>query len=368
MAENEKKKSSWFTRLTAGSIFGALKSFSVAGAHIASHAIFDKRGSDPETFFKDDINRLRKTRKDYPALEHRKIAHFQSGDNKLTAYFYEVPKPKGIVVCVHGFTSMADGLDAAYQNYFVTHGWDVFAVDLTASGRSEGDSIIGMHQSAYDVAAALHFIHKTPEISKLPICLLGHSWGAYGVSSSLNFDQTPKAVAEMSGYAKPDEVMSAQAGKLVGPLVGLFKPDMDTAVDERVGKEGFLSAIDGINKARKTHVLLIHGDLDPTIPLENCSLYGYFDQIKNKNAKRYLCKGKAHDDIWYSLDAINYTRPFIEEIEEIRKKAKSEKEDENSPKLLESIESVYSRIDLDRSSEIDESMFQYIESFFLSAI
>jgi hypothetical protein len=136
--------------------------------------------------------------------------------------------------------------------------------------------------------ALILFIRTGNSPSRFPILLLGHSWGAFGVCGVLNFDQSPKAVVEMSGYVSPDALMLAEAKSKAGPFAELTKPDMDAALKERAGTKGFLSAVSGINKAKKTPVLLIQGGLDETVPVQDCSIFDQDAKSKTAMSKAFL--------------------------------------------------------------------------------
>lgn len=331
------------------------------GAQVAQIGIFDHRSSSVESYEDSFDYRLYKTWKDYPSLRERKIVHFRSGDNLLCGYFYEVKNPKALVLAVHGFTAMADADGTAYLNYFVQHGYDVLAIDLTASGRSEGSSSVGLHQSAFDVAAAEKFIHGDRRMKNLPLCLIGHSWGGYGVAASLNFDQSPKAVCEMSGFYRPDVAMVGLARSKAGPLADFTKWQMDQAIEDRSGEKGFLSAIDGINKAKETRLIMVHGDQDPTISLKEASIYS--QKSTNRHIVRLLQKGKGHEGVWFTLEATRYAAQMKEAYDGLKKQYK--KISNVPPDILEAF---YHLVDKEKSSVLDETLFEEIDREFTKAL
>lgn len=365
MDEESEKQAARAARIKAG-VALAKKLYALGsyyGPRIAQIAIFDHRGSDERTYFDSFEAHLFKTQKDFPALAKRKILHFFSGQNRLAAYLYETDAPKALLICAHGFTSLADGTGAIIQDYFLHRGYDVLAVDFTASGNSEGNSIGGMYQSAYDLQACLNFVHQDRKLSKLPILLLGHSWGGFGVCGVLNFDQSPKAVVEMSGYVSPDALMLAEAKSKAGPFAELTKPDMDAALKERAGTKGFLSAVSGINKARKTPVLLIQGGLDETVPVQDCSIFDQDAQIKNRHVEKLFYPKKHHEDIWYALDSCAYIAGFRKAEADLLAQYKKWA---NVP--TETRRACYNLIDKEKSSQLDYPMMESIDHFFQKAL
>lgn len=332
------------------------------GPRVAQMALFDHRGSSWASYRASFDGHLFKNRNDFPALKDRETLTFVSGVNTLKAYLYFPKHPRALVVAAHGFTSLADGNDALYQDYLLRAGYAVLAVDLTASGASQGSSIGGMYQSAYDLKACLDMVHANRKLKHLPLLLIGHSWGAYGVTAVLNFDTSPKAVVAMSGYSSPDRLMVSQARGKAGLLADLSKPDLDDALKERSGEKGFLSAASGINHAKKTSVLLIQGGLDETVPVKNCSLYGD-PEVKNPRVERLYYPEKHHDDIWFDPASCAYIASFHKAEDDLKAKYKS-----LSKVPPEVLAACYSLMDKEQSSKIDQAMFQRIDAFFQAAL
>lgn len=154
----------------------------------------------------------------------------------LRGYLYRNGLSKGLVLYVHGIKGQADDYYAIGEDYFVRKGYDVFAIDLTASGRSEGMGIDGLHQSALDVKAAYEYIRSRGDFEHCPIYFFGHSWGAYGVAASLNFPNVrPCAIAAMSGFNTPLEEMLALPSSALGIPLDIGKEDLKAALKAREG-------------------------------------------------------------------------------------------------------------------------------------
>jgi dienelactone hydrolase len=365
MDSEEEKKAKRAAKIKAG-IALAKKLYALGsyyGPRIAQIAIFDHRGSDAKTYFDSFEAHLLKTQPDFPALQKRQVLHFRSGPNLLTAYLYEADAPRALLIVAHGFTSLADGSGAILQDYFLHQGYDVLAVDLTASGRSEGDSIGGMHQSAYDLQACLEWVHQDRKLYHFPILLLGHSWGAFGCCAVLNFDQSPKAVVAMSGYVSPDALMLAEAKSKAGPFAELTKPDLDAALKERSGAKGFLSAVQGINKAKKTHVLLIQGGCDETVPVQDCSIFDQDANLKNRHVQKLFYPKKHHEDIWYAQDSCDYIASFRKAESDLLRQYKKLA---NVPPST--LQACYNLIDKEKSSQLDYPLMSSIDAFFRKSL
>ena len=222
----------------------------------------------------------------------------------------------------------------------------------------------GLEQSAYDVYAAEQFAHKDRKLSQLPLCLIGHSWGAYGVAASLHFDQTPLAVVAMSGFYNPLAVMHSLPRSKVGPIADIGLEDLRETMEKRSGKDAFLSAVDAINEAKDTRVLIVQGDQDQTVILDKASIYGQQKKIKNRNCQFLLMPGKHHGDIWLSYEASKERGAVLE-----RKKAFQKQNGGNIRKIApEILKEFKDSIDLEKTSEIDEGMFEKIDRFFEQSI
>ena len=192
------------------------------------------------------------------------------------------------------FAIMADGKEAAFEDYFIEKGWNVLAIDLTASGQSEGKGAGGLDQSAFDVEAALKYVHLSSSLNPMNLFLLGYSWGAYGVVASLNFDQTPKAVASLAGFRSPDLEMVDKAVRYVGPAAYATKGFMDQALYLSRGNNGFLSAIDGINKAANTKIFIAQGGKDKTVTSFS-SIYAARAEINDQSrVSLYYAPERSH--------------------------------------------------------------------------
>ncbi len=125
--------------------------------------LFDRRLSTFQSFSESFMGHTLKSRKDLPALSNRREFRFYSGPNRLRGYYYPVQKPKALIVCCHGLAGMADDNFSLCIDYFVRHGYSAIALDLTASGESEGLSISGLQQGPLDINAVEKVIRRGNE-------------------------------------------------------------------------------------------------------------------------------------------------------------------------------------------------------------
>jgi len=309
-------------------------------------------------------SRVYKFRKDYPAMASRELVSFLSGENRLQGYLYQNDSSDGLIIAAHGMDSMADGKESAYEDYFIEKGWNVLAVDLTASGASEGDEVGGLDQSAFDVKAALEYVHASSSLKDKKLCLLGYSWGAYGCVAALNFDQTPVAVASIAGFASPDLEMVDKAVKYVGPAAYATKGFMDQALYLNRGQNGFLSAIDGINKADATKILIAQGGKDRTVTPFS-SIYSSRSLISNQNrVSLHYSEDRGHEDVFFSSAASAYQTTTVKPL----MTAFDDRYPSWSAAPSSEKEAFAAQIDKNQTSELDPSLFAEIESLFATSI
>ena len=325
---------------------------------VALSAFFDRRFSDASTLNATIFSHLYLSRKDFPALAEREEVTFLSGSNYLAGYLYRASLSRGLVLYVHGMNGMADDLYSIGQNYFLTHGYDVFAIDLTASGRSEGHGVPGLHQSALDVSAAIAYVTSRYDLMSQPLYLFGHSWGAYGVCASLHFPSSVRAVAALSGFDTPLKEMAAVPAARVGFPMALPTEGLDEPLRIRAGANYNLSASKSIASSG-VPTLLIHGAKDSTVPLQGASTY---EATEAPNATKLLCPDKGHMDIFYDSTSIAYANQVKDMARELT---------ERYGKLVSNVpqdewNAFLNRFDPRMTSVLDENLFGKIDSFFAS--
>ena len=245
---------------------------------------------------------------DYPSLEKRKEVDFSSGGNKLKGYFYEAKEAKGTFLFAHGIHGYADDYTSMVQDCVLSKGYSVFAIDLTASGRSEGEGISSLAQGAYDVKAALEYLFSQGDfyapLSNL--YLAGYSWGAYSVAASLNFSYQSKisGVLCFSGFDNPEEAMLSSAREYVGFLADMTSLTFDWGLAAKTGEDRHLSASQGILTSG-VKAYLVHGEEDDTVRL-SCSIYNKLKE--GAQVKKTLREGYSHARPWLSESAWENTK------------------------------------------------------------
>lgn len=293
----------------------------------------------------------------------RETVTFASGNETLTGYIYGKDKPaKGLVVISHGLGGYSEGY-ISETKYFVDNGFMVFAYDNTGSGASTGDSCIGLVQSALDLDNALTFVEQNPVFDGLPICLYGHSWGGFATTAVLNFDHDIAAVASLAGYNDSMQEMAYVAKSLIGSFSYVERPFVWLTLRMTFGDKMNLTAINGINHAVDTAVMIIQGDQDDFVGFDGPCIYNNRDKITRSDVKYVLLEGRKHGDLMmdYSEERMAYMEKLDQEYDQILAQYEDEVPDEVKKAWNDTI-------DKKLTSRLNEELFADILDFYLEAI
>ncbi|MBE7089150.1 MAG: alpha/beta fold hydrolase [Clostridiales bacterium] len=181
----------------------------------------------------------------------------------LNGYLYSV-KPieecSKLVIFQHG---MGAG-QCAYTTEIATlakAGFAVLAFDAFGCDLSEGSQIKGLYAGADCVVAAYNFAKQSSRLKGLPVCLVGHSWGAYSVLCASEKIKVEKVVA-LSAPNNPNKLLADMLKS------GIFRPVWWLCNLFSCGKNGNKSAVSAL-KGASASVLLIHGKQDKTVGENN---------------------------------------------------------------------------------------------------
>ncbi len=294
---------------------------------------------------------------DFPELTRQTVT-FESDGNILTGYIYGGGNAKGLVVISHGLGGGADSYLIETQT-FIEDGFTVFAFDNTGSYHSEGESTRGLPQSVIDLDAALTFINEQPDLNSLPVLLYGHSWGGYAVTAVLNFNHRVNAAVSVAGYNKPIELLTEQAGQMIGWFGVTQTPFLAFQQWLTFGGDAGLTAVDGINKSG-IPVMLVHGRNDELISATGAGTINHINEITNPNVITYWREDEGrdgHNTLFVSEAAAAY-------INEMDAKASALREEHGSPLPQSVREAYYAEIDRMRMTELDEEYVEEILKFF----
>lgn len=266
---------------------------------IVLHVVFNRR------FTTDDY--LRFSVDDFDGLQDERHVFASNNGQTLVGYRYysDNPNPKGVVILAHGFGGGGQNgyMDVSY--YFVQHGYQVFAYDATGNDES-GGKVGGLEQGVIDLNSAISYASKLPQLASLPIVLWGHSWGGYSAMCALAYNDNVKAVADVSGFHCASDMIKLKGVHYAGSMSVALLPYVRSVERSKFHQ---YSAACGVDAARDSDagVLVAHGAMDSTIPLQYGYDAYYADFSENARFKFVLYDDKGHSDILYSQEGWVYT-------------------------------------------------------------
>ena len=168
---------------------------------------------------------------------------------------------------------------------FCEAGFVSMVFNFRGCGTSQGN--IDMLGWTHDLAAAVDFLNMLPEVDKSRICLLGSSGGA---AVSVYVAANDPKIHAVATFACPAEFNFMATGLTAESLISRFReigvikdPSFPPSVDRWL--EGFkaIAPINYVKKVSPRPLLLVHGDKDETVPVEQAErLYAEAGEPRQK--------------------------------------------------------------------------------------
>lgn len=295
------------------------------------------------------------TADEFEGLEAKPIEFKSNKRQLLRGNIYthkDIKEYKGLIIFVHGM----GGGHLSYTteiNTFAKAGFIVMAYDNTGTCSSEGKSLKGFFQSVIDLNFALKFVEGNKDLNKYSIGLVGHSWGAYTVCQVLQFKPNIKAVVAFSGPNDSAKLICDFMKNETKMNFTFLKPFITIVNFLTFGIKGVKNTVN-VLKETKIPVLLLHGELDKTAPLENSPISN--KEIKsNNNIKTIVYEGRLHN-VYQTKESEEYLNKTFGDISELTKRYKG-----NPPQ--NEINKIYDSIDYKKITEEDEEVIHTIISF-----
>jgi alpha-beta hydrolase superfamily lysophospholipase len=209
----------------------------------------------------------------------------------LTLYGWYVPPRNGaVVVFVHGLGgNRTELLDEA--GFITAKGYGALLFDLRNHGKSEGNvSTLGLYE-VRDIEAAVAFVRQTAE-PDAPVAAFGHSMGAATVLLATAAISEIDAVIAESAFTSVEDNISDSVQVLTGLPAFPFAPLVVFFGQREAGVDiSAVRPVDIIASISPRAVLLIHGDLDATIPVRNA--YALYEAAAEPK-ELYVLPGVGH--------------------------------------------------------------------------
>lgn len=363
MAKAEKKKMKWWKKLIiiivliAAAIFALLAGLGV----LIYESFFGVRYEtyEPLSFHVEDFEGLLRADYDFTSDKGQVLAGYlyHTGDGN----------PNGLIVFAHGFGGGGHNSYMDVINYFAQNGYYVFTYDATGNDESEGDGVGGLPQGVIDLRYALDFIDDRDEFDRMPVMLLGHSWGGYSVTNVLKYHPEVKAVVSMAGFNTSVDLLQAQGEMMAGEAaMSVMLPFMSGYESIKYGEYAKNTAMEGF-AATEAPVMVIHSDDDDTVPQK----YGYdIWHEKYKDDPRFTfvqLSGQGHTSFLNSEARKEYTEEFNAEFDEYRKTLP----EDISEEAFAEVKLEYINKNLDREfwcNSVNTELFDEILAFYKAAI
>ena len=173
---------------------------------------------------------------------------------------------------------------------FIHDGFDVLTFDQRAHGESDGEHVgLGTLERG-DVRAAVHLVEQRG-VQAGHIGLFGQSFGAATALNSTAVISDIAGVASDSAFADAGERLNFEIHRLTG-LPPIFAPGVGLASSGLYGIDLSATPEKAMTQIAPRPVLLIHGDADARIPVENA--YRLKAATNNPNVELWIVPGAGH--------------------------------------------------------------------------
>jgi len=227
-------------------------------------------------------------------LTNAQDVSFKSQDGLTLKGWYVPPKNGSVIIIIHGHAGNRTN-QAPDAALLVKQGYGALLFDLRNSGESEGTVTTFGLQETMDVQGAIEFVKAQPGVDADKIGALGQSMGgATAIMSAARYPDLKATVAE-SAYTSMEDNITTGVRDLAGlppfpfaPLI-IFWGEWEAHM-----KMNQVRPIAEIATISPRAILLVHGEQDSLIPVENArQLYAAARDPK----ALYLIPNAGHQDM-----------------------------------------------------------------------
>lgn len=233
-------------------------------------------------------------------------------ERKLYGWWIPAPGDKGssasTIILVHGWNRNV-GRMMPYIKQLHPVGYNILVFDSRNHGSSDPDEFSSMPKFAEDIIASINYLEKKPECGIEDLAVIGLSMGGAASIYAASKDKRITKVITVGAFAHPAKVMKREIQKKhipYFPVIWMFF----RYVQYKIGVPfDTFAPINNIGKVN-ANVLLIHGELDDVVPVEDAqSMEKAGDQLK---VKLWVISGKGHSDCHETQDYWNQIIAFLQ--------------------------------------------------------
>ena len=298
------------------------------------------------------------TADDFEGLNPNPIEFKSNKGQTLRGNIYtsaEIKAYKGIIVFVHGM----GGGHLSYTteiNTFAKAGFIVIGYDNTGTCSSDGKNLKGFFQSVNDLNHALKFVENDKELSKYPISLVGHSWGAFASTQVLQFNHNIKSVVAMSGFNSSSKIICDSAKNETKMNLGFLKPFITIINFLTFGARGIKNT-NAVLKNTEVPVLLLHGEVDTSVSIQNSPVANEKLLSQKPNIKAVIYEKRFHN-VYQTKQSEEYLNNTFGELSKLSKKYKGKIPEEEVNKIYNNID--YKKM-TEEAPEVMDMIIKFIE-------
>ncbi|TAM57011.1 MAG: alpha/beta fold hydrolase [Acidobacteria bacterium] len=195
-----------------------------------------------------------------------------------------------VVVLVHGWGRNTERM-LPYATILHPAGVHLLAFDARHHGLSDADGHASMKKFSEDIRAVVDFVAARPDADLRELAVVGLSIGGAAAIHAAAHEPRIRAVATVGAFAHPGDAMRrlGVASWLLAPAMPLTLRYIEWRVGVRLddlAPERHAGRIDG-------RLLLIHGEQDETVPVENVERLA---RAAGAGAEVWRIAGRGHSD------------------------------------------------------------------------
>lgn len=228
--------------------------------------------------------------------EYRDIS-FNGEDTSviLKGWLFESRKSDRGIILVHSYGNnrLQFGIKTVdLIKEFINKGYNVFTFDLRDSGESDGkDTTLGFSEKE-DVLAAIRYMRRQ---GSEHITLMGFSTGASASILAAAESESVDAVIADSPYADLKTYLSKSLGKWTHLPSFPFNQTIALAMEVSGIDYAKASPVNVLTAEKPPHMLLIHGQEDPLIPVENSiEIYQKYSALNSSDSEFWMTKDNGN--------------------------------------------------------------------------